>query len=45
MPSVLGEPLADCLHEPMSGEKNLDYAIRTTDLVWMPLEQVYRVES
>ena len=45
LPSVLGEPLADCLHEPMSSEKNVDYAIRTTDSVWMLREQVYRVES
>ena len=44
LPSVLGKPLADCLHEPMSGE-NLDYAIRTTDSVWMPRKQVYWVES
>ena len=44
-PSVLGEPLADCLHGPMSGEKNLEYAIRTTPSVWMPFEQVCRVES
>ena len=43
--SVLGEPLADCLHEPMSDEKNMDYAIWTTDSVWMLREQVYRVES
>ena len=45
LPSVLGEPLADCLHELMSGEKNLDYAIQTTDSVWMLCEQVYSVES
>ena len=45
LPSVLGDPLADCLQEPMSGEKNLEYAIRTTASVWMPFEQVYRVES
>ena len=45
LPSVLGKPLADCLQEPMSGEKNLEYAIRTTASVWMPFEQVYRVES
>ena len=37
LPSVLGEP--------MSGEKNLEYAIRTTASVWRPFEQVYRVES
>ena len=42
LPSVLGEPLADCLQEPMSGEKNLEYAIRTTASVWMPFEQVHR---
>ena len=45
LPSVLGEPLADCLHEPMSGEKYLEYAIRTTASVWMSFERVYRVES
>ena len=45
LPSVLGEPLADCLQEPMSGENNLEYAIRTTASVWMPFEQVYSVES
>ena len=44
-PSVLGEPLADCLQEPMSGEKNLEYAIQATVSVWMPFEQVYSVES
>ena len=45
LPSVLGEPLADCLQEPMSGEKYLEYAIQTTAAVWMPFEQVYGVES
>ena len=45
LPSVLSEPLADCLHEPMSGEKNFDYVIRTTHSVWTPSEQVYRMES
>ena len=45
LPSVLGGPLANCLQEPMSGEKNLEYAIRTTASVWMPFEQIYRVES
>ena len=44
-PSVLGEPLADCLQEPMSGEKNLENAIQETASVWMPFEQVYSVES
>ena len=43
-PSVLGEPLADCLQETMSGEENLEYAIRATASVWMPFEQVYSVE-
>ena len=43
-PSVLGEPLADCLQEPISGE-NLEYAIQATASVWMPFEQVYSVES
>ena len=45
LPSFLGEPLADCLQEPMSGEKNLEYGIRTTASVWMSFEQVHRVES
>ena len=39
--SVLEEPLADCLQEPMSGEKNLEYAIQATASVWMPFEQVW----
>ena len=43
--SVLGEPLSDCLQEPMSGERNLEYAIQVTASVWMPFEQVYSVES
>ena len=47
-PSVLGELLADCLQETMSGEENLEYAIQAiqaTASVWMPFEQVYSVES
>ena len=44
-PSVLGEPLSDCLQELMSGERSLKYAIRATASVWMPFEQVYSVES
>ena len=44
-PSVLGEPLVDCLQEPMPGEKCLEYAIQATASVWMPFEQVHSVES
>ena len=44
-PSVLGEPLVDCLHEPMPGEKSLEYAIQATASVWMSFEQVNSVES
>ena len=43
--SVLGEPLVDCLQEPMPGEKSLEYDIRATASVWMPFEQVHSVES
>ena len=32
-PSVLAEPLVDCLQEPMPGEKSLD-EIRATASVW-----------
>ena len=39
-PSVLGEPLVDCLQEPMSGEKSLEYAIQATASVWMPFAEV-----
>ena len=35
-PSVLGEPLVDCLQEPVLGEKSLEYAIQATASVWMP---------
>ena len=44
-PSVLGEPLVDCLQEPMPGEKSLEYTIQATASVWMPFEQVHSVES
>ena len=44
-PSVLGEPLVDCLQELMPGEKSLEYAIQGTASVWMPFEQVHSVES
>ena len=44
-PSVPGEPLVDCLQEPMPGEKSLEYAIQATASVWMPFEQVHNVES
>ena len=44
-PSVLGEPLVDCLQEPMPGEKSLEYAIQATASVWMPFEQDHSVES
>ena len=44
-PSVLGEPLVDCLQEPMPGEKGLEYEIQATASVWMPFEQVHSVES
>ena len=44
-PSVLGEPLVDCLQQPMPGEKSLEYAIQATASVWMSFEQVHSVES
>ena len=44
-PSVQGEPLVDCLQEPMPGEKCLEYAIQATASVWMPFEQVHSAES
>ena len=44
-PSVLGEPLVDCLQEPMPGKKSLEYAIQATASVWMPFEQVHDVVS
>ena len=44
-PSVLGEPLVDCLQEPMPGEKSLEYAIQATASVCMLFEQVHSVES
>ena len=44
-PLVLGEPLVDCLQEPMPGEKSLEYASQATASVWMPFEQVHSVES
>ena len=44
-PSVLGEPLVDCLQQPMPGEKSLEYAIQATDSVWMSFEQMHSVES
>ena len=43
-PSVLGEPLVDCLQEPMPGEKSLEYGIHTTASVWMPFEQDHSVD-
>ena len=45
LPSVLGEPLVDSLHEPMPVEKRLEYAIQVTASVWEPLEQVHYVVS
>ena len=44
-PSVLAEPLVDCLQEPMPGEKSLEYAIQATASVWMPVKQVHNVVS
>ena len=44
-PSVLGEPLVDCLQELMPGEKSLEYAIKATASVWMTFEQVHNVVS
>ena len=43
--SVLGEPLVDCLQEPMPGKKSLEYAIQATASVWMPFEWVHNVVS
>ena len=43
--SVLGEPLVDCIQEPMPGKKSLEYAIQATASVWMPFEQVHNVVS
>ena len=44
-PSVLGEPLVDCLQEPMPVKKRLEYAIQATASVWEPFEQVHCVVS
>ena len=44
-PSVLGEPLVDCLQEAMPVNKRLEYAIQATCSVWMPFEQVHCVVS
>ena len=44
-PSVLGEPLVDCLQEPMPDKKSWEYAIQATVSVWIPFEQVHSVES
>ena len=44
-PSVLGEPLVDCLQELMPGKKSLEYAIQVTASVWTPFEQVHNVVS
>ena len=43
--SVLGEPLVDCLQQPMPGKKRLEYAIQATASVWMTFEQVHNVVS
>ena len=40
-PSVLGEPLFDCLQEPMPVKKRMEYAIQATASVWTPFEQVH----
>ena len=44
-PSVLGEPLVDCLQEPMPVKKWTEYAIQAKASVWMPFEQVHCVVS
>ena len=43
--SVLGEPLADSLQEPMPAEEQLEYAIQVTTSICEPLEQVHCVAS
>ena len=43
--SVLGEPLVDCLQEPMPGKKSLEYVIQATAIAWMPFERVHNVVS
>ena len=44
-PSVLREPLVDCLQEPMPDKISLEYAIQATASVWMPFERVHNVVS
>ena len=44
-PSVLGEPLVDCLQEPMPGEKSLEYSDSDDSFSLDAIRTVHSVES